>query len=970
MTSFLTSVDGALNKLSAAGAGAQGMLERFNAEIKFAEKLAQANPDQQAAWEGLILRAVQIVEEALAQGTAIADAVVKGEAVLAPLGAAAKAYTIHCVGHAHIDMNWMWNWPETVATVNDTFTTVDRLMDEFPDFIFSQSQASVYRILKDYLPELYERVKTRVKEGRWEITASQWVEGDKNLASGEIICRHLLYTRRFFAEEFGLPYDAVTVDWEPDTFGHPHSLPGILARGGVKHYYFHRGHDRTPWLFWWQGQDGSRVLAFDDYRRGYNGVFNGDIANMLFDFETQTGLKDFLFVYGVGDHGGGPTRRDLVMAHTMMAWPIFPTIKLSTVSAFFAIAEKAKNLAVLDDEMNFILEGCYTAQSNIKRANRASENALVEAEIYALLGQAQAGLPYPSDELYTGWRDAMFNQFHDILPGSGVHATYEHAQGLFQEIMATTTMVKTRALRAIAGKVDTLGTCGCQPAGNALGAGVGVGIGAGQGDLKLDGGLSRYSTGGTCCDTFVIFNPSPWTRSEVLTVPLWDRDWQAGQIAIRDDAGNTYPAQYLDRNHFWGHNAVNIALPAQDVPALGYRTFSVMRSPEPGTVNAACTGNGRGTIENEFLRVVVDQESGAIAHLIDKTTGLDLVPEGEYLGVLEYVLEAPHGMSSWIYGQPIKTVQFIEGATIECPQNGPYQALVRSYHKYNDSTFTLTIAVTAGVPRVDFTLEMNWLERGHAGHGIPTLRAVFPLAIDNPTATYETPNGWVERPTDQTTLPSYTYEMLHRYAGGTPPLPQYPLMVPAQKWANLTGSRSETKQPVGATLLNTSKYGHSADGGTLRLDLVRSSYDPDPLPELGQHTIRFALQPHSGQRTPADAARAGYAFNLPFNVVNTGQHGGDLPATDSCLEVLTSNVLLSGLKKAEDGEGLIIRLYEIEGRETTARVRIAPCLLPSTAVVVETDVLERPLPQSSPVLAGDILTAQLPPYGTVTLRIG
>ncbi len=968
--SFTSQVDRALQQVSASGSGAQALLERFTAEVKFAGGLAKANPPQQATWEGLILQAVQAVQQALATGTPIAQAVSQGEAIMAPMSAAAKAYTIHCTGHAHIDMNWMWNWPETVATVNDTFTTVDKLMDEFPNFTFSQSQASVYRILKDYLPELYARVKARIAEGRWEITASQWVEGDKNMASGEIICRHLLYTRRFVEEEFGIPFDGVAIDWEPDTFGHPHSLPGLLAKGGVKYYYFHRGHDRAPWLFWWQGQDGSRVLAFDDFRRGYNGAFGPNLPDLLFDFEQQTGLKDFLFVYGVGDHGGGPTRRDLVMAHTMMEWPIFPTIKLSTLRDFFAAAEQAPNLSVLDDEMNFILEGCYTAQSNIKRANRASENALVEAECCALLGGALADLPYPTDDLYTGWRHAMFNQFHDILPGSGVHATYEYAQGLFQEITTLTSMVKTRALRAIAGKVHTAIDCDCQPA-DGMGAGIGAGVGAGQGDLILDGGMTRYGGGGTCCDTFVIFNPSPWMRSEVLTLPLWDRDWQPGQLQVRDDAGRSYPAQYLSRNHFWGHNALNVAIPVHDVPAMGYRTFSVMRSPEPGTAAGACGGNGRGIIENEFLTVEVDQESGAVIHLIDKATGLDLVPDGEYLGALEYVLEAPHSMSSWIYGQPVKTVQFLEGATLECPHNGPYYAAVKAQHKYNDSTFTVTIALAAGVPRVDFTLEMNWLERGHDGVGVPTLRAVFPLDIADPHARYETPNGWVERPADPTVMPSYTYRTLSHYSGGSlPHLPQFPVMVPAQKWADLTGTRSETRQPVGATLLNTTKYGHSADGGTLRLDLIRSSYDPDPLPEFGQHTIRYALQPHIGPWTPADAARAGYAYNFAFNAVGTGQHAGELPASAGFVDVRTPNVLLSGLKPTEDGAGLIVRLYEANGVETTAEVALDQRLLPAGAAAVETDVLERPLPQSTASLADGVLTITLPPFGTATVRIG
>ena len=157
----------------------------------------------------------------------------QAEEILAPLGQAAKEYTIYCVGHAHIDMNWMWSWPETVALTYDTLATMDKLMDEFPEFRFTQSQASVYALTRQYAPELFQRIKQRVAEGKWEIVASQWVEGDKNLASGEILCRHLLYTRRWFEKHMGIAADQVKIAWEPDTFGHCWTLPGILARGGV-----------------------------------------------------------------------------------------------------------------------------------------------------------------------------------------------------------------------------------------------------------------------------------------------------------------------------------------------------------------------------------------------------------------------------------------------------------------------------------------------------------------------------------------------------------------------------------------------------------------------------------------------------------------------------------------------------------------------------------------------------------------
>jgi alpha-mannosidase len=970
-----TDIESELFSFDRAVGDSNNLLDRLKAEVRFAAALAEARP----LWRMLIQQAVSDARSALAQGEGIERVVKAAESTLAPIGAFAKQYTVHCVGHGHIDMDWLWNWPETVATTNDTFTTVDRLMDEFPTFHYSQSQASVYQIMQDYLPELYAKVKQRVAEGRWEVTANQWVEGDKNLASGEILCRHILYTKRFFKREFELPYDAVAIDWEPDTFGHAHTIPTILNKAGVRRYYLHRA-GPGPMLFWWQGKDGSRVLTFDDRLRGYNGQINADIVKHMLAFEKATGLKDFLFVFGVGDHGGGPTRRDLLAAQQMGQWPIWPNIKLSTTDAFFSIAEQqAKNLPVIDAELNYVFEGCYTAQSNIKRANRKSENALVEAELFALLGRGLAAMPYPVDDLALAWRHAMFNQFHDILPGSGIHSTYEYSQGLFQEILARTSMLKTRALRRIAGMVS-IG----RVANSSDTPGVNFDVGGGPGDLPgpNDGSITRRGAGGSGSDPFVIFNPSPWPRTELVMMRIWDRTYPSHQIAVQDDKGARFPAQVTERGNYWGHNYIGVAFTAQNVPGLGYRSYHVVNdlriagpsatTPLPQRRNWASEayGDGQGSMENEFLKVEVDQASGAIAHLIDKRTGIDLVPEGGRLGLLEYSLEAPHPMTAWVMGQIASARAFVEGGTIDCPNNGPHLASVRARHALNDSTFTLTISLAAGVPRVDFTLEVNWLERGSPQRGVPMLRVAFPLAVTDGIATFECPNGHVARSTNPRDLASYTSWLGGLYWPASEAVDVRPGDVPAQKWADLTGKHAATAEPVGVAVLNDTKYGYNVDGNTMRLTLLRSSYDPDPLPELGAHTIRFAVQPHVGAWTPSDATRAGYAFNFPFNVVGTDVHEGSLPASAGYAEVLTPNVMLSGMKKAEDGDGLIVRLYEMEGRAITARVRLGAALCAPGAAAIETDLVEQPLATNTASLADGVLSVDVPAFGLVTAQVG
>ena len=390
----------------------------------------------------------------------------------------------------------------------------------------------------------------------------------------------------------------------------------------------------------------------------------------------------------------------------------------------------------------------------------------------------------------------MFNQFHDILPGSGMHnAAYEYSQGLFQEIMAQTSMVKTHALRAIAARVNTAIACPCaestvcEP-----GVHIGPGIGGGPGDAASDGAVSKRGAGAVCCDPFVIFNPNPWTRGETVVARVWNRDWETDKVVVKDDAFHTIPAQVLAKTPGWGYDFMDVAFPVSEIDGLGYRTFCVARAADPGKADGPVTANGKGRMENEFFIVEVEQASGAIVHLIDKRTGIDLVPAGERLGLLEYLLEVPHPMTGWCIGQVAKSVPFREGGTLECPQTGPYLATVKTLHKYQQSTFTITVALAAGTPRIDFTLEMDWLERGSAEIGVPSMKVAFPLAITDGVATYESPNGSVQRPTDPREFAYTTADLPYMNAWK---LDAFCGEVPAQKWGDLNGHHAGTARAGG-----------------------------------------------------------------------------------------------------------------------------------------------------------------------------
>jgi alpha-mannosidase len=338
------------------GEAAARWLRRADCQIAFARALTDAFPDRAAegGWREAIGRAQSVLDgfDAAAGGIeGLAKTVQEAERAMAAIGDAAKTFTIHCVGHGHIDMNWMWSWPETVATTHDTFASVLGLMEQYPDLTYSQSQASVYALVERHFPEMFEQIRRRVAEGRWEVSAAHWVEGEKNYVSGESLCRHLLYTRRYFQEKFGLSPEDQPLDWEPDQFGHAVTVPGIVARGGVRFYYACRtgggfdhpvvGEARPP-LFWWQSPDGARVLVNRE-TTWYNSYVNiGDnIALPMVAFARETGLRDWLNVYGIGNHGGGPTRVEIDYYQEMQAWPVYPKVEFSTARRWFETAEAA-----------------------------------------------------------------------------------------------------------------------------------------------------------------------------------------------------------------------------------------------------------------------------------------------------------------------------------------------------------------------------------------------------------------------------------------------------------------------------------------------------------------------------------------------------------------------------------------------------------------------------------------------------
>ncbi len=946
---------------------------RARAQLEFADFLVAQQPASAPAWEPAIARARAVVAAASVSPTCDAAAMVAAvERELAPLGEAAKAHQVHLVGHAHIDMNWMWSWPETVALTCDTFSTVLDLMDEFPQFRFTQSQASVYAIVEEFRPDLLERIAARVREGRWEVAASHWVEADKNMAGGEALCRHILYTRRYMQTLFGLSPDDVALDWSPDTFGHAATVPTYLTRGGVKYLYLHRPgiwQQPVPEAFWWEAPDGSRVLVRNDMRRGYNCVIEpGCILEAVKAFRGSTGLPLAMVVYGVGDHGGGPTRRDLLYGLEMQSWPVFPTLRFGGAQAFFGeLAASGGGLQTLRGELNSEFAGCYTTQALIKRANRLGEARVQEAETAAALDALAGGAAYPAAAFEANWRRVLFSHFHDILPGSGVHDTRVYAHAQFQATMASTSVIEAQALRHLAGRVDTRRLPGSEAlAEDVPTAALAAGQGAGAGIRSREGRLSdAHQHGDSPVRPFLVFNPAAEPRTALVEFTIWDREPFGVPFRLHDKqfeavtaAGDTRPMQIVHRGNEWGHSNVRALVPLQ-VPGFGYTTVLVREAAAAGPAGAGVSERDQAVLarrthhcpyaaiernaiglENGLVRVRFDPATGRIRSFVDKRQGTELIAPASSGAGLDYAVERSHGMTAWV----IDNSGVAEPATVRTVRdvrNGPYAAAIEIVYEIRESSFTVLYELRVDDPALYVGLTGTWMQRGTPATGIPNLRFALPLALTEPQATYEIPFGAVTR------TAAADEE------------------VPALRWAQVSGC-VEGGTPAGCLLLNDCKHGHALAGSTLYLNLLRSSYDPDPMPEVGQHELALALVPLSGRLETAEATRLADVFNHPLKIAGTGVHGGDLPLEAQLVAAAGRGAAVSGVKWAEDGSGVIVRASETAGHPSELRLAVHPGLGRLEAAE-EVDLCERPL-RSLKVHASGV-AVPLPAYGLASVKL-
>jgi alpha-mannosidase len=867
--------------------------------------------------------------------------------------------TFHLSGNSHIDAAWLWPWTETVDVVKRTYGTALQLMYEYPGYTFTQSAAAYNDWLADKYPEMNDEIKRRIQEGRWEIVGGMWVEPDLNMPDGESLVRQLLVGKRWYKNAYGVD---VRIGWNPDSFGYTWQLPQIYKKSGVDYFVTQKmtwnDTNQLPFkLFWWESPDGSKVLAYFPHDYANDNLnplrLSQDLAAAR---ERATGLTDIMDLYGIGDHGGGPTRAILdqgfhwstpsippkVMANiqfgTAQTWfstvekqiaPDSPTWNYQSIAKGYTAPPAAANpgqvsIPTWKSELFFEYHrGVMTTQANHKRNMRDAEEQVLNSEKFSSLAWVLAGRAYPSVELTEDWKKVLFNQFHDLAAGSGIGVIYRDAQKDYDVVRWSTNEIDAGALEKVAAQIDTR--------------------------VKIE-----KST------PILVYNPLGWVRSGEATVKLQLADPKQ-EISIAamcepESGMNQIDPEVLSRNMETGE--VELKFYAYNIPALGYKAFRVGPAwkPKKGDPGMGCVHGYEGVnqdprgkdyfLSRGHLHVSINKITGCISSIRDNETKYETLAPGSCGNELQLFKDTPKEYDAWnidpgtLDSEPSTIAKADKVELIGA--NGSSQS-VRVTHTWQSSKFVQTISIVGD--QVDIENDIDW----HESHVL--LKAAFPVSAYGPFATYEIPYGTIDRPTTR----NNSWEKAQ-------------FEVPAMRWADLSGTAG-SNGTHGLSILNNSKYGYDAAGDTIRITLLRSPKWPDAEADMGHHHFHYALYPHAGTWKDALTVRRGWEYNYPLIAVVTTAHPGSLPAEHSFAFVSPDNVVLTAVKKAEDQNGLgvnglIFRVYEWAGKPSTVEFHVPPG---ATAATV-TNLMEVPEGDPLPV-TGDVVKVPIKPYEILTIRV-
>ncbi len=771
--------------------------------------------------------------------------------------AEAGKYRFHLIGQAHIDPVWLWPWSEGLAVVLSTFRSALDRMNETSDFTFTASSAQFYQWVSENDHDMLLEIKKRVDEGRWNVVGGWWVEPDMNIPCGEAMVRQGLYGQLTLQRLLG---HRATVAFNPDSFGHTGTLPQIIKLQGMENYIFMRPGPKEKTIpadmFWWESPDRSRVLtyripiSYTDSRS-----VRTRVEQVLTQFKDQP-FRTFMTYYGAGDHGGGATKENIASVKEIQAEDGAPTLLFSTPEKYFKEIrnESGLNLPIIKDDLQHHAVGCYTAEADIKKYNRLSETALVTAEKISSLGSVIWEYKYPKDDFTSAWKRVLFLQFHDSLAGTSVPEHSATAREGFGHALD----VAHQALYTAVQKLEW--------------------------HVASEDPASQY---------LLAFNPHAW---EIKANLEYDLNWDTRNPSqAEDEKGNLLRHQWSTGTTEAGSRKGLIV--RTSVPAFGYRQIRIRAGEalesEPGITIE------KNSMENEFLKVSFSS-SGTIG-IFDKENGREVFKGGE-TGCMALIIDDPSDTWSHDIKTFSKELGSFGNASIKVLEKGALRGIIRVTTTYGSSTLTTDWLLYAGSRFIESKITLNWNEH------LKMIKFSFPVNIESPVATYETPYGFKVRSTNGEEDPG-------------------------QRWIDVTGTGSGTT--YGFSVINDAKYGYSVHGNDIRISIIRSAVYAHHNPRIldmnadhlwqdqGIHTFRMQLVPHKDTWQKSKIVRKAEEFLSPAIVIYQGIHGGSFSKAGSFLSVDNENIIISAIKQSEEGDDLIIRCFETSGSDTTATLNLA-----------------------------------------------
>ncbi len=826
---------------------------------------------------------------------------------------AAPERTLHMIGATHIDPVWLWPWQEGYQEARATFRSVIDLMEEYSEFTFTCDQVVLLAWVEEQDPGLFQQIRRRVAEGRWVNAGGWWVEPDCNIPMGESLVRQGLYGQRWLQSRFGV---AATVGMNADPFGHTATIPMILRGQGMDSYMFLRPgpheSDLEHTLFRWRSPDGSEVLA---YRIPHEycspaGPVDYHVEKALGVMDRSIG--DAMVLYGVGNHGGGPTRANIDSIHRFDAMGSFGRLELSTPRRYFdAVLARddsyLEQLRVRTGDMQRHAAGCYSAHSGIKAWQQRAQHAVLAAERWAVVAAVRSGLAYPRQDLERAWKHVLFNQFHDILPGTAIEHAYGDARDELGAATAIAKHITARAHNVIARQIRIAFRAGTQPV--------------------------------------VVFNPHPWPVSAAVEMHYGYIPGEAHVIDDTDEPVLHQPITVREATTTMGRKSLVFQA---HVPALGYATYRI----EPGA-GAAVPGaeplSATSTVlENPRLRAEFDPDSGALVSLLDKTTGTDPIAGTSGAPDTQVCADPTDTWGHRVvsYAWPGAAMQLRSMTLIE---NGPLMARLRVELEWGRSRLAQDFMLTHDADSLVADVTLDWHEERHL------LKLRFPVAVTQPRAIHEIPFAELRREIDGAEHPGQAWADLSGDIDGHP-AGLTVVMTTKHAWDFSPGEFPS----IGVTAVRSPVHAWHDP-------FVLGEHDRYSHQDQGRQCFRYELIPHGGDHHDTDPARRAAVLGLPLRAMVEAAHGGTMEGRGSFASDGAGPVQVTAIKGTEDpgggpgGTDVIVRAVEIRGEAGAAHIdlplvgrtidadftpfQLRTFMVPADTAepIVEVDLLEYPL---------------------------